>query len=143
MNGFRSGIATKTACAELAETVEEAMTIELEQEVRTLEAACHHLLLRPDDTALRQSVARTIATMKLATAPDDNAFVRGLVAEIRAHADSLAFRLEGAGYDGLHIGARTALLCQALANLKEQLPAVPPPDGETIDGVRGDFHSSS
>jgi hypothetical protein len=92
-----------------------------------LEAACQHLLLRPDDVVLRESLMRTIATTELATTPDANAFVRGLVAEVRAHADSLAFRLEGTGYDCLHISARTALLCQTLAHLKLQLPAVAGP----------------
>jgi hypothetical protein len=110
---------------------EERMTADLGQElgqqVRMLEAACQHLLLRPDDVVLRESLMRTIATTELATTPDANAFVRGLVAEVRAHADSLAFRLEGTGYDCLHISARTALLCQALAHLKLQLPAVAGP----------------
>ena len=96
--------------------------IERGQQVTMLETACQHLLLRPDDVLMRERVARTIASMELATTPGDTAFVRGLVAEARAHADSLAFRLEGAGYDCLHISARTALLCQTLAHLKLQLP---------------------
>ena len=96
--------------------------IDLGQQVAMLEAACRPLLLRPDDVDLREKVARTIAILELAETPTDNAFVRGLIAEVRAHADSLAFRLEGTGYDGLHISARTALLCQALAHLRVQLP---------------------
>jgi hypothetical protein len=98
--------------------------LDLGQQVTMLEAACRPLLLRPDDAGARENVARTIAIMELAEAPTDSAFVRGLIAEVRAHADSLAFRLEGSGYDGLHISARTALLCQALAHLKGQLPAL-------------------
>ncbi|SEP50750.1 hypothetical protein SAMN02990966_07755 [Rhodospirillales bacterium URHD0017] len=100
---------------------------ELGQQVRLLEAACQHLLLRPDDVVLRERLMRMIATSRLATMPDANAFVRGLVAEARAHADSLAFRLEATGHDCLHISARTALLCQTLAHLKLQLPAVAGP----------------
>jgi hypothetical protein len=98
--------------------------LDLGQQVKMLEAACRPLLLRPDDPGARANLARTIAIMELATTPADSAFVRGLIAEVRAHADSLAFRLEGSGYDGLHISARTALLCQTLAHLKVQLPAV-------------------
>ena len=101
--------------------------IDLGQQVTMLEAACRPLLLRPDDTDLREKVARTIAIMELTEAPTDNAFVRGLIAEVRAHADSLAFRLEGTGYDGLHISARTALLCQTLAHLRVQLPVADRP----------------
>ncbi|SEN96373.1 hypothetical protein SAMN02990966_00709 [Rhodospirillales bacterium URHD0017] len=100
------------------------MTIDLGQQVKMLEAACQHLLLHPEDTLVRKSMARTIAALELAPAPGDTAFVRGLVAEVQAHADSLAFRLEGPGYDCLHVSARTALLCQTLTHLKLQLPAV-------------------
>ena len=100
------------------------MTVELGQQVTMLEAACRHLLLRPDDTLVRESMVRTIATMELAATADDNAFVRGLVDEAQAHADSLAFRLEGIGYDCLHISARTVLLCQTLTQLKLQLRVV-------------------
>jgi hypothetical protein len=102
----------------------ERTTIDLGQQVMMLEAACQHLLLRPDDAQIRERLAQAIATMELAIAPGDSAFVRGLVNEARAHADSLAFRLEGTGYDCLHISARTALLCQTLAHLRLQLPAV-------------------
>ena len=102
------------------------MTVDPEQadlahQVATLEAACRHLLLGPDDALARESMARTIAAMELAVRPDDGSFVRGLVDEVCAHAESLAFRLEGVGYDSLHIRATTALLCQALAHLKLQL----------------------
>ena len=97
------------------------MTVELGRRVTVLKMACQHLLLRPDDVLVRKSLARTIASTELTASPDDSAFVRGLVDEVRAHADSLAFRLEGAGYDCLHISARTALLCQVLAALKLQL----------------------
>jgi hypothetical protein len=102
------------------------MTADLGQQVEVLETACWHLLLQPDDVNARERVARTLAAMNLMAAPDDGAFVRGLIAEVRAHADSLAFRLEGKGYDCLYISASTALLCQALAQLKLQLPAVVP-----------------
>lgn len=100
------------------------MTVELGQQVTMLESACRHLLLRPDDALVRESLVRTIAAMELVALPDDTAFVRGLVDEVRAHADGLAFRLEGIGYDCLHISARTALLCQALTQLKLQLSTV-------------------
>lgn len=99
------------------------MTVELERRVTVLKMACQHLLLRPDDLLVRETLVRTIATTELTASPDDSAFVRGLVDEVRAHADSLAFRLEGAGYDCLHISARTALLCQALTELEVQLRA--------------------
>ena len=99
------------------------MTVELGRQVTVLKMACHHLLLRPDDVLVRESLARTIATTELTASPEDSAFVRGLVDEVRTHAESLAFRLEGAGYDCLHISARTALLCQALGQLKLQLRA--------------------
>lgn len=102
------------------------MTADLGQQVEVLEVACRHLLLRPDDSVARESLARTLAAMNLVAAADDGAFIRGLVAEVRAHADCLAFRLEGRGYDCLCISAATALLCQALALLKLQLAAVPP-----------------
>ena len=94
------------------------------QQVGTLETACRHLLLRPDDALAREGMSRTIAAIELAARPGDGSFVRGLVDEVRAHAESLAFRLEGVGYDSLHIRATTALLCQALAHLKLQLPDV-------------------
>jgi len=100
------------------------MTTELGRQVNVLKMACQHLLLRPDDVLVRDTLARTIASVELTASPEDSAFVRGLVDEVRAHADSLAFRLEGVGYDCLHISARTALLCQALAHLKLQLRAV-------------------
>lgn len=100
---------------------EEQMTTELGRQVTVLKMACQHLLLRPDDLLIRESLARTIATTE--PSPEDSAFVRGLVDEVRTHAESLAFRLESAGYDCLHISARTALLCQALAELKMQLQA--------------------
>jgi len=102
------------------------MTAQLGRQVKMLEAACRHLLLQPDDMAVRESLARTIAAMELTTTPKDTAFVRGLIAEAQAHADSLAFRLEGVGYDGLHISARTALLCQTLVHLRLQLPGADP-----------------
>lgn len=102
------------------------MTVEIGQQIRMLEAACQHLLLRPDEADVRESLARTIAIMELATTPADTAFVRGLIAEVRAHADTVAFRLEGRGYDCLHISAQTALLCQTLAHLRAQLPSVAP-----------------
>jgi len=117
-------IARSCAAANEEQMTIEKTVVDFGQRVMSLEAACHHLLLRPDDALLRERLARAIATLELATAPDDSAFVRGLVSEVRAHADSLAFRLEGTGYDCLHISARTALLCQTLAQLRLQLPAV-------------------
>ena len=62
--------------------------------------------------------------MTLATEATDSASLRGLVDEVRARADSLAFRLESAGYNGLYISAATAMLCQALAQLRVQLTAL-------------------
>ena len=100
------------------------MTLELGEQAKALEDACHRLLLRPDDALARESVARTIAATELSSSLEDDAFVRGLVAEAQAHADSLAFRLEGVGYDCLCISATTAMLCQALAQLRLQLAAL-------------------
>lgn len=106
------------------EQMTERITVDLGRQVMMLETACQHLLLRPDDVFVRERLARAIAATDLATMPDDSAFVRGLANEARAHADSLAFRLESSGYDCLHISARTALLCQTLAHLRRQLPTV-------------------
>jgi hypothetical protein len=122
------------SCATDAEeqmTIEQQTTVHLRQQVMTLEAACQRLLLRPDDALGRERLVRTIAAMELATLPGDSPFVRGLVDEVRAHADSLAFRLERPGYDCLHISARTALLCQTLAHLRLQLPTL---GGEAMAG---------
>ena len=62
--------------------------------------------------------------MTLATAADASASLRGLVNEVRARADSLAFRLESGGYNRLYVSAATAMLCQALAQLRVQLAAL-------------------
>ncbi|MBI2735123.1 MAG: hypothetical protein HYX38_00990 [Rhodospirillales bacterium] len=105
------------------------MTVDLRQQVTVLEAACHCLLLRPDDVPVREALARTIAASELSAASDDRAFVRSLVDEAQAHADSLAFRLEGTGYDCLCISAAAAMLCQTLALLKLQLSVVGQVDG--------------
>ncbi len=96
------------------------MAFDLRQQVTTLEAACHCLLLRPDDVVVREALARTIAASELSAVPQDHVLVRSLVHEAQAHADSLAFRLEGTGYDCLYISAATAMLCQTLALLKLQ-----------------------
>jgi hypothetical protein len=109
--------------------VEDSMTadlqqIDLERQAEILETACRPLLLRPHDALAREHLARTIAAMTLATAADDGASLRGLVDEVRARADSLAFRLESGGYNGLYISAATAMLCQALAQLRVQLAAL-------------------
>lgn len=97
------------------------MAVDLGAQVRMLEEACHRLLLRPDDFFAREGVARAIALSELSADIDGDAFVRGLIDEVRAHADSLAFQLEGTGYDCLCISATTAMLCQTLAQLKLQL----------------------
>lgn len=118
----------------------ERMAIDLMQQVTTLETACHCLLLHPDDVLAREALARTIAATELSAAPQGHAFVHSLVAEAQAHADSLAFRLEGTGYDCLYISAATAMLCQTLALLKLQLsPVIGALDGEPAQhefGVR-------
>lgn len=98
--------------------------IDLERQAQILETACRPLLLRPRDAFAREHLARTIAAMTLATAADDSASLRGLVDEVRARADSLAFRLESGGYNGLYISAATAMLCQTLAQLRVQLTAL-------------------
>jgi hypothetical protein len=105
-----------------------AMTSELHQtdlgqQTQMLEAACRHLLLRPHDARARERLTRTIAATTLPTEADASASLRGLVGEVRTRADSLAFRLESAGYNGLYISAATAMLCQALAQLRVQLMA--------------------
>lgn len=100
------------------------MAVDLAAQVKMLEEACHRLLLRPDDVLARESVARAIALSELSAELDTDPFVRGLIDEVRAHADSLAFRLEGTGYDCLCISATTAMLCQTLAQLKLQLAVI-------------------
>ena len=102
---------------------------ELERQAQMLETACRHLLLRPHDALAREHLARTIAALTLATEAHDSTSLRGLVDEVRALADSLAFRLESMGYNGLYISAATAMLCQALAQLRVQLTAF---DGQAI-----------
>lgn len=69
-------------------------------------------------------MARAVALSELSADIGDDAFVRGLIDEVRAHADSLAFRLEGTGYDCLCISATTAMLCKTLAQLKLQLAVI-------------------
>jgi hypothetical protein len=114
--------------------VEDSMTTDLQKtelgrQTQMLETACRPLLLRPHDALAREHLARTIAAMTLATETDDSASLRGLVDDVRARADSLAFRLESAGYNGLYISAATAMLCQAPAQLRAQLMAV---DGKAM-----------
>lgn len=94
---------------------------ELERQAQMLETACRHLLLRPHDALAREQLARTIAAMSLATEADDSSSLRGLVDEVRARADRLAFRLESVGYNRLYISAATAVLCRRLAQLRAQL----------------------
>jgi hypothetical protein len=102
------------------------MTTELQQsdlgqQTQMLEAACRHLLLRPHDARAREHLARTIAAATLAAESGASTAMRGLVGEVRTRADSLAFRLESVGYNGLYISAATAMLCQALAQLRVRL----------------------
>jgi hypothetical protein len=54
---------------------------------------------------------------------EDSTSMRAVVDEVQARAESLAFRLECAGYNGLYISAATAMLCQALVQLRMQLTA--------------------
>ena len=102
---------------------------ELERQAQMLEMACRQLLLRPHDALAREHLARTIAATTLAAEVEDSTSMRAVVDEVRARADSLAFRLESAGYNGLYISAATAMLCQALAQLRVQLAAL---DGQTM-----------
>jgi hypothetical protein len=97
---------------------------ELERQALMLETACRQLLLRPQDALAREHLARTIAAATLATEEDHSTSMRAVVDEVQARADSLAFRLESAGYNGLYISAATAMLCQALAQLRVQLAAI-------------------
>jgi hypothetical protein len=106
--------------------IEESMTTdpkktELERQALMLETACRQLLLRPQDATAREHLARTIAAIAMAAEEDDSTSMRAVVDEVQARADSLAFRLETAGYNGLYISAATAMLCQALAHLRMQL----------------------
>jgi hypothetical protein len=94
---------------------------ELERHALMLETACRELLLRPQDAVAREHLARTIAATTLAAEEDDSTSMRAVVDEVQARAESLAFRLEGAGYNGLHISAATGMLCQALVHLRMQL----------------------
>ena len=84
----------------------ELQQTDLGQQTQMLEAACRHLLLRPHDARAREHLARTIAAATLAAEADASTALRCLVGEVRTHADSLAFRLESAGYNGLYISAR-------------------------------------
>jgi hypothetical protein len=106
--------------------VEESMTADpkksqLERQALMLETACRQLLLRPQDALARQHLARTIAATTMAAEEDDSTSMRAVVEEVQARAESLAFRLEGVGYNTLYISAATAMLCQALVQLRVQL----------------------
>lgn len=89
-----------------------------------LEAACRQLLLRPQDALAREHLARTIAATTLAAQVEDSTSMRAVVEEVQARAESLAFRLEGVGYNTLYISAATAMLCQALVQLRVQVTAL-------------------
>jgi hypothetical protein len=102
---------------------------ELERRALMLETACRQLLLRPQDVLAREHLARTIAKTRLAAEVEDSTSMRAVVDEVQARADSLAFRLEGAGYNGLYISAATAMLCQALVHLRMQLATL---DAQTV-----------
>lgn len=97
---------------------------ELECQALMLKTACRRLLLRLQDALAREHLARTIAATTLAAEVEDSTSMRAVVDEVQACAESLAFRLEGAGYNGLYISAATAMLCQALAQLRMQLTAL-------------------
>jgi len=101
----------------------ELQQTDLGQQTQMLEAACRHLLLRPHDARAREQLARTIGATTFAVEADASTSLRGLVGEVRTRADSLAFRLESAGYNGLYISAATAMLCQVLAQLRVHLTA--------------------
>ena len=58
--------------------------------------------------------------------------MRAVVDEVQTRAESLAFRLESTGYTGLYLSAATAMLCEALVQLRMQLTAI---DAETL-GIR-------
>ena len=102
---------------------------QLERQALMLETACRQLLLRPQDALARQHLARTIAATTMAAEEDDSTSMRAVVDEVQARADSLAFRLESAGYNTLYISAATAMLCQALVQLRMQLTAL---DAQTM-----------
>ena len=109
--------------------VEESMTAdskkaEFERHALMLETACRQLLLRPQDALAREHLARTIAATTLAAEVEDSTSIRAVADEVQTRAESLAFRLESAGYNGLYISAATAMLCQALAQLRVQLTAL-------------------
>ena len=101
----------------------ELQQTDLGQQTQMLEAACRHLLPRPHDARAREHLARTIAAATLAVDADASTSLRGLVGEVRMRADSLAFRLESVGCNGLYISAATAMLCQVLAQLRVHLTA--------------------
>jgi hypothetical protein len=114
--------------------VEECMTAdpkkaELERRALMLETACRQLLLRPQDALAREHLARSIAATTLVAEVEDSTSMRAVVDEVQARADSLAFRLESAGYNGLYISAATAMLCQTLAQLRMQLTSL---DAQTL-----------
>jgi hypothetical protein len=74
---------------------------ELERQALLLETACRQLLLRPQGALAREHLARTIAATTLTAKVEDSTSMRAVVDKVQARAESLAFRLEDAGHNGL------------------------------------------
>jgi hypothetical protein len=58
---------------------------------------CRRLLLQPDHADARHMLAFVLATAPLAFGDSDSLLITALIEEARAHAEELAYRLEGAG----------------------------------------------
>jgi hypothetical protein len=89
-------------------------------QLNALLASCHRLLLDPRDEEARTLAVLVLGAAALAERADDTRLATALVAEARAHAEELAFRLEAPGYSSLYIRAVTARLCQTLQVLRVQ-----------------------
>ena len=104
---------------------------ELERQALMLETPCRQLLLRPQDALAREHLGERSRQRHWRRKP--RAAPRCAPWSTRCRlALSLAFRLESAGYTGLYPSAATAMLCQALVQLRMQLTAI---DAETL-GIR-------
>lgn len=99
------------------------MAIDLQHQVELLQAVCRRLALQPNDESARQYASRAVSITPLLHGANDTIFVRALLSEARASAETLAFRLEGAGCDRLTVCTLAAALSRALAELRSQLKA--------------------
>jgi len=87
--------------------------------VEELIAGCQNLMLHPQREEARQALAVLVASPALSFHQGDPFLVRCLLQEARAHADELAFRLEGSEYPSLYLSAAAARLCRTLTLLEQ------------------------